>query len=305
VEEWVTRIEREMRELVERYYTAEPLAHYALAFIDDKLREPMRFGPLTVLHYRMFGGADEGIYRAAAAVELFILASDILDDLQDRDAPNQAWSKAPLSVAMHLAMSLMTLSQQAMLDCEMDRMVVLRTLEMMNRQLLKSANGQMVDLVNAAVDEDTYTAMVSDKSASLLIYACMSGVMLAGHEWHDGVAEYAMELGMAAQIQNDVRDLLRWDDKSDFLQRKKTLLIFFLLDELKEQDQWIADYFEGRLTKEEIMDKQQAFIEACERTGASLYGAVKSRIHYNQFRELFLEIPESSLFEEGISIYFG
>lgn len=285
-------IGQQMRRLVQQFFTAEPLSHFAELFIEDKLAESIRFGQLTVIHYRMFGGKDEEAYKAAAAVELFILASDILDDLQDQDAPHKPWMQAPQPAAIHVASALLTLSQQAMLNCTTNSEIRIALLEMMNDQLLKSANGQMIDVMNEISDEQSYLDMVKQKSATLLQFACMAGVMLAGRPWNNIVAEYAAEIGIAAQIQNDLRDLLRWDDKSDFLKRKRTLLTMYLMEGEAEEDQWIKAYFQGHRSAEDIAQKRELFLEACERTGAILYGSVMSRIHYNRFEELLDSFQE-------------
>lgn len=289
-----TLIEQHMRALIGQYFTAEPLFHYALRFTEDKLSETIKFGQLTLLHYRMFGGADPVIYQAAAAVELFILASDIFDDLQDQDAPGRSWMQVPPPIAIHVATSLLTLSQQAMQSCMLDPSVRLELVDLMNRQLLQAANGQMLDLMDHATDEETYLETVKLKSASLLLFACMTGVIAAGKPWQPIVAEYAIEIGIAAQIRNDLRDLLRWDEKSDFLQRKRTLLTMYIIESVTGDDQWIADYFEGLLSKQEVERRSELFEEACERSGTLLYGAVMSRMHYNRFEELLNSMQEIS-----------
>lgn len=282
----ISLIEQKMRELVQRWFTSEPLLRFSELFITEKIRESLKFGQMTLIHYRMFGGEKEEIYEAAAAVELFILASDILDDLQDQDAPTKAWMKVPQAAAIGVASSLLTLSQQAMLHCTVDPYIRVELVELMNRQILQSANGQMNDIMNEITDEQSYIEMVKQKSASLLLFACMTGVVIAGHSWNPIVAEYAIEVGVAAQIQNDLHDLLRWDDKSDFLQRKRTLLTIYLLEGDAEEDRWIQHYYQGDLTIEEALLNKERFQEACERTGAILYGSVMSRMHYNRFIEL-------------------
>ncbi|MBD2871004.1 polyprenyl synthetase family protein [Paenibacillus arenilitoris] len=286
-------IGQQMKQLAKRWFTAEPLAELAERFIEDKLQEASKFGRLTVIHYRMFGGGGDEVFRAAAAVELSILASDILDDLQDQDAPAKPWMQVPGAAALHVASSLLTLSQQTMLDCTEDDGMRLALAGMMNRYLLQAANGQMLDIMNEITDEQSYLDMVRQKSSMLLSFACMTGVMLAGHPWHGVIEQYAVEIGIAAQLRNDIRDLLRWDDKSDFLQRKRTLLTLFLLESLGEEDKWIHDYFDGRLSVGEVAGRRQSFEEACERTGTILYGSVMSRMHYNRFEELLDSVQES------------
>ncbi|CAM4022968.1 polyprenyl synthetase family protein [Paenibacillus alkaliterrae] len=287
-------IGQKMREQVSRWFTAEPLARFTGMFIDDKLRESIKFGQLTVIHYKMFGGSGDEVYAAAAAVELFILASDILDDLQDQDAPAKPWMQVPQSAAIHVASSLLMLSQQAMMECTTDNKVRIALAEMMNTQLLQAANGQMLDIMNFAMDEQSYLEVVKQKSSALLTFACMTGVILAGQPQQSIVADYAAEIGTAAQLRNDLRDLLRWDEKSDFLQRKHTLLTMYLLESLAEGDRWILDYFEGRLSIEDIESNRERFAETCERTGTILYGSVMSRMHYNRFVELLDSLQEAS-----------
>ncbi|WP_341279393.1 polyprenyl synthetase family protein [Paenibacillus sp. FSL H8-0537] len=292
MEDCVPKIEFEMREMVRRHFTVDSLIQYAYLFLMDRLNEQLPFGRLTVLHYRMFGGEGAAVYRAAAAVEFLILATDIFDDLQDQDAPKQAWSEAPLPIALHLAAAFLTLSQQAMMDSEFDSSHVQTTMKMMNLQLLQAANGQMMDLMNAVSDEQSYFQSIKQKSAALIVHACMTGVMLTGRGWHPIVAEYAVEVGMAAQIKNDIRDLLRWDEKNDFLQRKKTLLTLYMLEDAVDQHNWIRDYFEGRLNEADVADKRGLLEEAYEKSGAMLYGSVVMRTHYNRFMELMDSVPE-------------
>ncbi|MFF2093775.1 polyprenyl synthetase family protein [Paenibacillus sp. NPDC058174] len=295
MEDFAPLIRQEMKQFAVRYFKDEKLLYYANLFMERKFTEPMKFGPLTVLHYRLFGGTSpEAACRAGASVELFILASDILDDLQDQDAPHQPWSQAPLPIALHLATVLMTLSQQAMTECGLDSGTVLPVIDMMNKQLLIAANGQMADLGNLAADEASYIDIVRNKSAALLVLACMTGVMLTGREWHAGVAEYAEQLGIAAQIENDRRDLLRWDEKNDFLQRKKTLLTLFLLEDLGEGDSWVADYYAGKFNESDVLGMQAEFEQLCERSGTMLYGSAMFSLYFNRFQELLGGIPETA-----------
>ncbi len=284
--EWVSEIGEQMRAQAERWFTAEPLARSACRFIEEKIGEFLKFGQLTVLHFYMFEGKGHEIYKAAAAVELFILASDMLDDLQDSDSPAKPWMQIPVAEALHIATSLLALSQQTMLHCTDNDRIRAEMLDMMNERWLKAANGQMLDLQNQAKDEASYINMIRQKSGSLISLACQTGVMLAGHQRNVQVEEYAMEIGIASQLKNDVNDMLRWDDKSDFLQKKRTLVTMFLLESLAEEDGWISDYYEGRLSRSDISAFDGLFAAVCERTGALLYGSVMSRQHYNRFVEL-------------------
>lgn len=290
-----------MKQYASEWFTAQPLLDVSLSFIEAKLEETMMFGELTVIHYHMLQGRDADIEGAAAAVELFILASDILDDLEDGDAPSKPWMKAPMPIALHVATSLVTLSQQALLLSAADSALRGELAVMMNKQLILSANGQMLDLVNDdTLTEESYFQMVRGKSASLLVMACMAGVLLAGRPWNETVAEYAAELGISAQIRNDCRDLLRWDEKSDFLNRKHTLLTMYLLEGPDEQVGWIRDYYSGFGTKDDVSGKKALFLQACEQSGVILYGSVVSRMHYNRFQELLAELQADEAWKDKL-----
>ncbi|WP_074048696.1 polyprenyl synthetase family protein [Paenibacillus ihumii] len=87
----------------------------------------------------------------------------------------------------------------------------------------------MRDLLNDIHTEESYIEMVSEKSAALIAAACMVGTLLATGERSEEVRLYAEHLGIAAQIKNDIRDLLNWDHKNDFLNRKRTLPTLYLI----------------------------------------------------------------------------
>lgn len=278
-----------MKELVKGPFRSDKLRGLAHDFVEDKLGEIMIFGALTFIHYHMYNGAEGDPLQAAAGMELLILASDILDDLEDQDAPSKPWMNVPLSEALHVATSMLTLSQQALIESVSDERQRGVMASMLNNQLLLSADGQMMDIAGEATDEEQYLEMVRLKSASLFVLACNAGVIAAGREWSGNVAAYAEALGLASQMRNDIRDLVRWDDKSDFLQRKINLPLLYLMESSTEQEAWIADYYEGRLSLEDIRGRQPEFRETLERTGALLYGTVMGRMHYNRFHDLLAE----------------
>jgi len=281
-----------MLKLAEQWFTTSSLLQNARAYIMEKEKENFFFGQLVLCHYYMFEGQGpkERILTAAAAIELAVLATDILDDLQDQDAPHKIWMKSPEPAAMQIAVSLLTLSQQGLLESAEEPLVQAELALLMNKQLLQAANGQMSDILNESMDEDAYLEMIKAKSASLLVLACMSGVLLAGKPWNDKVAQYASDLGMAAQLRNDLRDLLRWDDKSDFLQRKRSLLTMYILEDEQEELQWIRDYYNDKLTVSDIADKREQFEEICHQSGAVLYGSVISRKYYESFMDAAAEV---------------
>lgn len=285
----------EMQAQVKRCFAVDYLREAAVASVEVKVRESLKCGTLTLLHYRMFGGSGQQIYRAAAAVELMILALDIMDDLQDEDHMDMPWHALPKSIALNLSLALLTLSQETLLGCNFPTAYIHKAAAFLSRQVLIATNGQTLDLLNEIGNEEEYLNMVKQKSAALLVCACMTGVILATGEESALVQEYGQEMGISAQIRNDSRDLLNWERKNDFLHRKKTLPLLYLLSTIsEEQDRWVIDYFEGRLPLEEIQHRGGEFAALVERTGTSMYAAFRARSAYYHFLELLEELELDS-----------
>ncbi|AKG37173.1 polyprenyl synthetase family protein [Paenibacillus durus] len=281
MEDIAESVGNEIKEGVRTYFTLPHLYEQAAACIDEKLRGNLPFANLTALHYRAFGGTGCSIFRAAGAVELMILSADIIDDLQDKDNSLTAWSRMSPEIALNIAFGLTFISGQMLLTCEFPLERIHGAVQFMNTQILAAINGQTADLLNDIASEEDYLRMIKQKSAAFVVAACMIGTFLATGEWNSQVRDYAEELGIADQIKNDIRDLLDWE-RGDFKNRKKTLSTLYLLQFIAEEDQWIADYFEGRLRMEEISHRREEFERAVERTGTFLYTSVRMRMHcYN------------------------
>ncbi|MCL6604460.1 MAG: polyprenyl synthetase family protein [Paenibacillus sp.] len=279
-------IEKELREGLRAHFSVPDLYEHGIACVEEKLRESMMFSRMTVLHYRAFGGLGNGIYRAAAAVELMILSLDIIDDLQDKDNKEMVWNRMSPDIALNIAIGLLTLSQQMLLTSEFTQERLSGAVRLMNEQVLGAINGQTTDLLNNIKSEEDYIHMVKQKSAGLLVAACMIGTLLATGESSGAVRGYAEEMGIAAQIKNDIRDLVNWDNKNDFWNRKKTLPTLYLLQSLSEEQGWITDYFEGRLQMEDVAHRREEIESIIEHSGTYLYTSVRMRTHYYNYLDL-------------------
>ncbi|MNV39694.1 Polyprenyl synthetase [compost metagenome] len=160
---------------------------------------------------------------------------------------------------------------------------------------MTSINGQMLDLMNMADSEEAYIHQTEQKSASLLVLSCMTGVVLAANEWNDTVAEYATEIGIAAQMKNDIRDMLNWEEKNDFIHRKKTILTMHLIRSLGDEEHWLSAYFGGQGSAEDLLGRKAEIEQLCGQHGTLLYASVQMRTHYYRFMELL----ESASFDKA------
>ncbi|SDS66048.1 competence protein ComQ [Paenibacillaceae bacterium GAS479] len=284
------RLGHEMRESLASYFVLPQLQEMAQACLEEKLQESLLFGKMTVLHYRMFAGEDERIYRAAAAVELMVLSLDMIDDVQDKDNKSVVWNGYAPEITLNLALGMLMIAQRLLLEGGFESERARQAARLLSMQVLTAVHGQTLDLLNEIPDEEAYLDMVSQKSAALLVCACMIGTMLATGEWMEQVRGYAEQLGIAAQIKNDIRDLANWDNKNDFLNRKRTLPTLFLLQAVTDEDRWVLDYFEGRLTMEDVLNRREELEVIMEKTGTMLYSSVRMRTHYYRFLDLLGEL---------------
>ncbi|MNE05316.1 (2E,6E)-farnesyl diphosphate synthase [compost metagenome] len=291
MERFAEMIDLELRKSLENYFNVPQLYEHALLCLEDKMQESMLLGKMTVLHYRMFAGMDnEDIYRAAAAVEIMMLSLDIIDDIQDKDNGKMIWNRLAPEIALNIGIGLLTLSGELILSTSFPLERKLQAARIINQEILIAVNGQMRDLFNDIHTEEEYIVMVSQKSAALLVAASMIGTILATGEWIEGVKQYTEELGIAAQIKNDIRDLLNWDHKNDFLNRKKTLPTLYLLQSVSENERWIVDYFEGRLDFNDVAERKGEVESIIESTGTLLYTSVRMRTHYYRYLELIEQL---------------
>lgn len=287
-------IELHMRSLSDLYFSSKPMREYAHLFIAEKLKEPMVFGALTVWHYRLFGGKGDEIQRIAAGIELLILSSDILDDLQDQDAPAKPWMQIPEPEAMNVVMGLLLIGQQAIIHGAAEADIRLQASELVQEKLLCSLNGQMTDIRNEMQDIEHYVEMTKEKSASLFVMSCGLGALYSRGRRHPAVEEYAEYMGLSAQLSNDCKDLFNWGEKNDFTARKRTLPMLYLLDSVEGPDLWVKDYIEKGTFPAEMEINESLFKDLCERYGVVLYSQVQIQVYFYEFMERFAAVPETA-----------
>lgn len=266
-------------------YTEEEISKWIQQFVDEKVKEGFHFGRLVIEHFWLFGGDSEEIFKAAAAMEFLILSLDIFDDLQDQDNPLPLWSQMDSALAMNLAIACQTLSQQILSHLAFDEGTRILLIQHINRLILRAVKGQQKDLINGTMNDEEYLEMVEEKSGSLMAAACITGSILATGKFHDDVLTYGQWLGTMAQIQNDMKDILRWDLKNDLLRKKKTLPVLYLLN--KEQDEFplLKDYYKGEIGKEAILQQKVDCIEWIKRSGAVEYVSVYLNIQRIKIEE--------------------
>ncbi|CAK4820332.1 unnamed protein product [Aphanomyces euteiches] len=110
--------------------------------------------------------------------------------------------------------------------------------------------------------------------------------------------ELAYCIGAIAQIENDIQDILRFDLKNDLLHKKKTLPTLFLLAEPDEEFPFIQQYYEDKLSMEEILEKKQVCIQYIQDSGCIEYSKVIQRLLIQQAELLLSSVNAKSPWKE-------
>jgi len=274
------RIAKSMLSAVEDHFYVGDLKQRASSFIRYKETEGFSFANLTRIHYEMFGGTNyDDLYKACAAVEIMILALDIFDDLQDQDSMDKPWCDTPHALSMNIATGLLMLSMNTMENTSFQEDRKRDAIRYLYQQVLKAVQGQHLDLQQQLNTEDEYIGMIHDKSGSLMACACLVGVALITPNHHDQVKEFATNFGIAAQIQNDIQDVIRGDTKNDLLYKKYTLPIFKLLEENDQHANWIRDYYKGLIDKHFIYENKAELLDWIRQSSSITYVQVLKRVY--------------------------
>ncbi|WP_191566860.1 polyprenyl synthetase family protein [Metabacillus idriensis] len=237
-----------LKAVISSSITNKELLQLILSFAETKKTFP--FGQLTHLHYTAFGGEDKEIIHLSAAVELLALSFDILDDLEDLDNFEEPWMKVNPSLSLNAATAMYTISLQMLHELSSEhKWKIISTFQ---RFALQAMEGQHIDLQNEISTEDECISMIEKKSGSLIALASLTGAMLADGVGLDCIEKYSYQIGLAAQIENDYRDLFHVH-KNDLASQKKSLVLLYLnrgfndhaieLSEFISSQQGFADHF--------------------------------------------------------------
>lgn len=285
---------QELHLLVDKYALDGELNRLIKEFVRDKAGEKSVWSELTVCVHRMLGGDSPELMRSAAWTEWFLLLLDIVDDLQDRDNLDKLWMKCDPAIALNavlvmFAASLGELGGNASIASAVGGLFA------------RSIQGQQMDLVCGVRTEEDYFAMVERKSGALMQLAYMMGYSLIEglpSEMRDALDELAVCAGIAAQIENDAADILRYDLKNDLLQKKRTLPVLFLLEDIAEECPLLDDFYAGRISQEEFLTHKIEVLDYVRDSGCVEYCEVIQTLYLDRARELLRSIPTRSPWAE-------
>lgn len=221
---------------------------------------------LLLLCCEAFGGRVQDALPAAAAVEMFHNFTLLHDDIMDNAAVRRGKASVPARWGENVAI----LSGDAMMiySYRLLRQVpepkIARIMEIFTSMALQVCEGQQYDMdfeTRRKVSVVEYMHMIELKTSVLLGGAAMIGATLgeASEEDCRKIYRYALELGLAFQLQDDMLDSYGTEKElgkkigGDILEGKKTCLMLHAMSRAAEKDREILrnTYCDAALTDDE------------------------------------------------------
>lgn len=260
----------ELPEEPERLYA--PI-EYSLAGGGKRLR-PL----LLLLACEAFGGNHKTALSAAAAVEVFHNFTLLHDDIMD----HSPMRRGKPSVAARWGENVAILSGDAMLItayrllCASPTPLLGRILEVFNTMAVGVCEGQQYDMDfenRQKVSVVEYMHMIELKTSVLLAGSAMMGALLGGASEADArkLYKFAIELGMAFQLQDDLLDSYG-DERlgkpigGDILEGKKSYLMITAMSRAEEADREVlrSTHLDPTLSNAEKIARVRALYDRLE-----------------------------------------
>lgn len=228
------------------------IARFDLPGEPNRLYDPIRYSMeeggkrlrpmLLLLAYGIYGDDFGRALPAAAAVEVFhnftLLHDDIMDNAPMRRGKPSVYRKWSPNVAI-LSGDAMMIYAYGLLS-RVERGKLPEVMECFDRMALEVCEGQQYDMDFESRDDvsiEEYMNMIRLKTSVLLAAAVRIGAMIGGapEEDCDRLYRFAVELGLAFQLQDDLLDsydagALGKKQGGDILEGKKTFLMITALN---------------------------------------------------------------------------
>jgi len=189
-------------------------------------------------------GAWEHAVPAAAAIELFVAAADLLDDIEDGDYDFLLKHQYSIAQANNAVVALLMLGQKAVTLLRREKVpadTVVSVMQSLVSSGLVACGGQHAEFDRRGADlsEEDYMRLIEMKSGALTECACQVGALLATDDGRviDSYALFGKRIGLAGQLANDARSIANSRiGQSDIARKKRTLPIIYGLKQAQGAD---------------------------------------------------------------------
>ena len=234
---------------------------------------------LLLLVCEAFGGDATAAMPAAMAVEMFhnftLLHDDIMDNAVVRRGKPSVYAKWGSNVAILSGDAMMIEAYKLLRGVPEDKLA--RILDIFTPMALQVCEGQQYDMdfekrQKVAVAE--YMNMIELKTSVLLAGSAMIGAVIGNASEEDcrKIYRYALELGLAFQLQDDLLDSYGTVEElgkrigGDILEGKHTCLMLNAMSRATEEDREVlrTTYLDEKLSDDEKIERVKAVYDKYE-----------------------------------------
>ena len=231
---------------------------------------------LLMLVCEAFGGDVQQALPAAAAVEMFhnftLLHDDIMDNAEVRRGKPSVYASWGNNVAILSGDAMMICSYRLLSKVPSEKLASI--MEIFTTTALQVCEGQQYDMdfeSRQKVSVVEYMHMIELKTSVLLAGAAAIGAVLGDASEEDcrQIYRYALELGLAFQLQDDLLDSYGTQEElgkrigGDILEGKKTCLMLNAMSRATEEDREVlrSTYLDASLSEDEKIARVKAIYD--------------------------------------------
>ena len=231
---------------------------------------------LLLLACEAFGGDVQQALPAAAAVEMFhnftLLHDDIMDNAEVRRGKPSVYASWGNNVAILSGDAMMICSYRLLSKVPSEKLASI--MEIFTTTALQVCEGQQYDMdfeSRQKVSVVEYMHMIELKTSVLLAGAAAIGAVLGDASEEDcrQIYRYALELGLAFQLQDDLLDSYGTQEElgkrigGDILEGKKTCLMLNAMSRATEEDREVlrSTYLDASLSEDEKIARVKAIYD--------------------------------------------
>ena len=231
---------------------------------------------LLLLACEAFGGDVQQALPAAAAVEMFhnftLLHDDIMDNAEVRRGKPSVYASWGNNVAILSGDAMMICSYRLLSKVPSEKLA--SVMEIFTTTALQVCEGQQYDMdfeSRQKVSVVEYMHMIELKTSVLLAGAAAIGAVLGDASEEDcrQIYRYALELGLAFQLQDDLLDSYGTQEElgkrigGDILEGKKTCLMLNAMSRATEEDREVlrSTYLDKSLSDEQKIERVKAIYD--------------------------------------------
>ncbi len=251
------------------------------------------------------GHCEHGI-PVAAALQLIKAAAEVFDDIEDADSSESLSAIYGSAVATNVATMLLILAEKGITRLKgrgVEDCIIVHVMDTVNSFYTTACVGQHLDLSltpEIAVSEDIYLRVASMKSASTVECACRIGALLAtaNQELIDAFALFGHNLGMAAQIANDILGITRG---SDIVKPRITLPVIYALT---QTDGKARNQLDSTFVKQSraVLDPTQ-IKDLLFRSGAIHYATIKMEFYKQRALDILSKAETAGVSVERLKLF--